>query len=1320
VSFWSLNPRVSWGPDDIYYKDDEGRALGIALSIDKDLRHKTKILVLYSPNTEREKMAFWQNLPQEVLNQSDIVLGDFNMVCNILDRNPPTPDPPQVVRIVSAKLQDAGLIDGWRQSKPESRAYTHMQSNQYLSTGRIDRIYCTKKVHRKTGHWNIHPAPTTLSDHSVVCMEYNPKLKVKPGKSPWKMNSSFFQSDDYGPSMKTIIKKWAQIIAVGWTEETLPNASLKDLNPYQEHLEDEEALEEPVKGPIEVRRMVPATGFRPQHTVDSWSAFLTEVTDFAAKYQRSQAKKRNKTSKRLQKRLENAKKRQRETPGGRNVRLLQKAQSNWDSYMIAQSDKAKHNAKARWINDGEGNTKQFFAMAKARSEELSIFGLKDPNHAKPEKIWKKQRRMNSIAEEYYRHLYSNEKTDPACQEILLNLMEPNAAFRNSDLTAPITTTELKRITSSWSIGSSPGPNGIPYEWYSWYLRDEETAKPMETLLLCLSTVMICHQEETGSCQPKGWLEGVVSLLYKKGDRAELKNYRPISLINTDYKIVSALINQRLMEPSLGSIGKHQTGFLPGRHILDTIKEAQLLLERANATQSPVYLILLDQEKAYDRVDQQMLMKILQKVGLPATLLRAIRGCLAGATSQISVNKHRTGPIPLNRGVRQGDPLSCLLFNFVIETLAKLVLNTRGLPGVIDSTGNAHKIGLFADDFRINLTHQTQWKIFRKCYDIYGRATQARRNDTKTIILYAGTDNPPLTIGGIALTPKGVAKIYLGIPLGNDIDSTEMFSTIQQKIQDKVERYNHIYISLRGRVKIAKMVMYSKLWYYLRCLPISPQQIKDLEDTVERYIWVRDPEERIKRSLKAAHSVKPFEEGGLNAMDLNTMRLSLNIFWVARMKEYLWPKPAGDAQSPGWISLALEGIMTTGQESLWSQGKFRAQLRYPWAQRWLRSEHKALPSIQYWWRPWVENQRAMGYRHHMRQPASPEEVKTVYFWFHPATWQGENSVKWGSKVWIDLSEGQYGPTPNTVADLVYLQRHDITKYMRAQTDSARVATLQRAITHLLNLLPKEWKEVWNWDREPRPENLHTGQYFDGSVVWSKTGDTLPVSSTNKQFYKLLLANLMDPESLHHRLWGIGQFSELQEKLLTEEPQKVWLMIDQRRIYYPKVTDLLWRILHGTCNAGKPWAVPRDCPICRTRQIPEHLFWDCPAARAVWALHKVYWLKATQDEYPEWSTFADLILDGATVSSNEDNRRRRRILFSEGLWAIWLLQTEWSREGTCDFTTAAVVERFKSRILLRIKVDRLLALGYGTPSISPGAYQRIWGLSVEDNIEAHLTH
>lgn len=90
--------------------------------------------------------------------------------------------------------------------------------------------------------------------------------------------------------------------------------------------------------------------------------------------------------------------------------------------------------------------------------------------------------------------------------------------------------------------------------------------------------------------------------------ADIANYRPLSMVNTIYKLVTSVILNRLSGPFANCIGEHQTGFMAGRSIFDNIKQAQALIDRADQIGSPFYIALLDQKKAYDMVDHGFLWK----------------------------------------------------------------------------------------------------------------------------------------------------------------------------------------------------------------------------------------------------------------------------------------------------------------------------------------------------------------------------------------------------------------------------------------------------------------------------------------------------------------------------------------------------------------------------------------------------------------------------------------------------------------------------------------------------------------------------------------
>jgi hypothetical protein len=221
----------------------------------------------------------------------------------------------------------------------------------------------------------------------------------------------------------------------------------------------------------------------------------------------------------------------------------------------------------------------------------------------------------------------------------------------------------------------PGIGGIPYDFFKEYA---DIGPPGFDLVEGIRAVMsILIQPTTYNVSiPEKWSTGIIKLLYKKGDKTDTRNYRPLSMTKSIYKLFTTIINNRLLTPFSLCIGEHQVGFMPGRSYFDHVKHAQVLIDYARMKNERLFIVLLDQEKAYDRIDHGYLWKALEKFGVPTDIIRAIQGCYAKAKSVVSVNKFTSEPFDVNSGVRQGDPLLCLLFNAVIETLALRILKEK--------------------------------------------------------------------------------------------------------------------------------------------------------------------------------------------------------------------------------------------------------------------------------------------------------------------------------------------------------------------------------------------------------------------------------------------------------------------------------------------------------------------------------------------------------------------------------------------------------------------------------------------------------------------
>src|ERR1700732_1366247 len=146
--------------------------------------------------------------------------------------------------------------------------------------------------------------------------------------------------------------------------------------------------------------------------------------------------------------------------------------------------------------------------------------------------------------------------------------------------------------------------------------------------------------------------------------------------------------------------------MPGRSIFDQVKLARMMVHYAEATEENGLIIALDQEKAYDKISHDYLWRTLKKYNLPNNFIRTVRSLYDSAETVVILNGTISEPFQVSRGVRQGDPLSCLLFNLAIEPLANTLRKSEDLNGfIIPGLDSKLITTLFADDTTVYLNQE---------------------------------------------------------------------------------------------------------------------------------------------------------------------------------------------------------------------------------------------------------------------------------------------------------------------------------------------------------------------------------------------------------------------------------------------------------------------------------------------------------------------------------------------------------------------------------------------------------------------------------------
>lgn len=469
-------------------------------------------------------------------------------------------------------------------------------------------------------------------------------------------------------------------------------------------------------------------------------------------------------------------------------------------------------------------TKYFFGLNKKKFEQQIIHRLLD----KDQKMMTVTRDMTKIATEYHEKLQTapemTEERKEAIQK-MLNITDKTLIEDQKEmLEANTTQGEIEDAISIVSNGTTPGIDGIPYKsWKSLETEEEEKTEPNIPKMLHLLFNDIekrgLQSQQTGERRVKEFMDGVMYLLYyKKKDKRMIENYRPITLLNTDYKLYTKTIAIKLgiVAPTL--LSKDQAGFIPRRNLYDHTKMTHVVAKYCKLVGYNGCIVALDQEKAYDKIDHEYMWQIMEKNGFPKTFIDRIKEMYKDTSK--SVNGMLPRQFKVKRGVHQGNPMSCLLYNFTIEPLAES-LRKSTLKG-IKIKGMARKllVTLFADDTLVYLREDNDFEELKRILSQFCMASTTKFNLGKTEYLPIGSENfrrqviATRKVGdnvieeGITIIKDGKPMQMLGAWVGNHANVTQQWDWIIKKQERVIKTWESNHLSYQGKELILKAIMSS--------------------------------------------------------------------------------------------------------------------------------------------------------------------------------------------------------------------------------------------------------------------------------------------------------------------------------------------------------------------------------------------------------------------------------------------------------------------------------------------------------------------------------
>lgn len=858
-------------PDDIKtYELIPGRAIIIQVKWMNTCN--ATILNIYAPNERKEHAAFWAKIITERRSQHaplpDIILGDFNVTEDATDRMPPKLDNEEAIDALRELRQEWEICDVWRQANPTEKAFTYKAQTP---TGRIqvrlDRIYVAKSIEKNTFDWDIKQTAIP-SDHSMVTMRYAPREAPFIGKGRWTMPIHLTNNEDL---LAKIAERGIRLEA----EIT--------------------------------RNRIECTDRRESNPQTLWKEFKDDTKNLAKKTAKEC---HHKIISRIRA-LERDIKEVNNNPESETDNELRTHEAYLSS-QLKQLQKKKlkssvNHFKAKMANHGEKLGGIWSTLGKEKRPRNPIYRLKIPN-SNPPQYEHHSKRMAELAKKHHEDL-QNEGIDP-------NISEEELAQRINDILRHIPESqrlpEPERTALNWKAteeqvsralhttknGSATGLDGCPYElWKALQQRHNKMRHHNKASFDITKTLTYLFRDiqEHGVDERTDFNTGWMCPIFKKKDPTDISNYRPITLMNTDYKLLTKLLAIQLMDHVEQLIHPDQAGFIPHRSIFDHIRLAKAIISYAEATEEDGAIIALDQEKAYDKIKHDYLWKTMEAFNLPQPFIQTVKSLYNNAHTKVAINGVLSDSFQVKRGVRQGDPLSCPLFDLAIEPLASQIRadpNIRGIqiPGLRDPL----KIQLFADDTGLFVNKSDRLDYIQNLLNKWCNVSGAKFNIEKTEIIPIGTkdyrrqvimtrkvnqdDEHPLP-GRIRIAREKEAVRILGAWIGNGAKDATPWEPILDIIRSKLKKWDRAHPTLNGKRLIIQAIVGGHTQFLTKAQGMPPPIETAITKIVSNFMWGQDTKPRI--AAQTLH--RPIEDGGLNLLDIKSRNEAIEIMWL---KTYL--------------------------------------------------------------------------------------------------------------------------------------------------------------------------------------------------------------------------------------------------------------------------------------------------------------------------------------------------------------------------------------------------------------------------------------------------
>ncbi|XP_074267057.1 uncharacterized protein LOC141590359 [Silene latifolia] len=543
------------------------------------------------------------------------------------------------------------------------------------------------------------------------------------------------------------------------------------------------------------------------------------------------------------------------------TKIYRDLQLAYDSFLLQKS-------KATWVNQGDQNTKYFHSILKSRSTKSKVFKITDVNG----NTFTDGDQIQDAFLRYYEHLLgTSTSTTPEHWNILLRR---------------VTKYEVKNAIFSIPNHKAPGPDGFSSAFFkdSWSIVGDDVCS---AVLDFFATGKLLQQVN----------HTFITLLPKCDIPQNVTQYRPIACCNVIYKAISKILCSRLADVLPAIVSPNQGGFVKGRTIVENILICQDIIRLYNRKSvSPRCLMKVDMKKAYDSVSWDFLEHMMHALKFPGHFTNLVMTCVRTASYSLVLNGVNFGYFHGAKGLRQGDPISPLLFTITMEYLTRILdhvtvtMKFKFYP-LCGPLRLSHL--LFDDDLLLFSKGDTQSiMVLLRAFDTFSAATGLQMNSLKSNIYFNGVQSSVkhdiLQVSGFIewTTPFK----YLGVPIVAGRLSIQHCAVLIDRITNRIRSFGSRKLSYSGRLTLVNSVLTSLYTYWATIFVLPKDVLRRIDAICRNYLWDGSTEYIRAPKVSWEKVCTPKCEGGLgirNSLYWNAAAICKLAWWVYTKPDTLW-------------------------------------------------------------------------------------------------------------------------------------------------------------------------------------------------------------------------------------------------------------------------------------------------------------------------------------------------------------------------------------------------------------------------------------------------